>query len=88
MNDGETVTTVRAKFVCNSVTKFKSGWGEYPFHFNYNFGVVSSDSDENKKFFAATPSGKVELSALNADLFEVGREYYLDFSLAPVKESK
>lgn len=85
MNDGETVTTVRAKFMCNSVTKYKSGWGDFPIHYNFKFQVVSSGSDENKKFFAATPSGIVELSAVNADLFEVGREYYLDFSPAPTE---
>jgi hypothetical protein len=41
---------------------------------------VSSGSEENKKFFAATPSGIIELSALKEDLFEVGKEYYVTFS--------
>lgn len=75
---------VRAKFFCQSVTKYKHGWGgdQPPFHYNYRFQAVSSGSEENKKFFAATPSGQVELSALRDDLFEVGKEYYLDFSPA------
>jgi hypothetical protein len=71
---------VRAKFTCTQVTKYKSGWSDHPIHYNFKFQAVSSGSEENKKFFAATPSGSVELSALNADLFEVGKEYYLDFS--------
>jgi len=70
---------IRAKFTCTQVTKFKSGWGDYPIHYNFKFQAVSSGSEENKKFFAATPSGSIELSALNADLFEVGKEYYIDF---------
>ena len=73
---------VRAKFTCIQVTKYKSGWGDYPFHFNYKFMAVSSGSEENKAFFAATPSGSVELSALKSDMFEVGKEYYLDFTPA------
>jgi hypothetical protein len=79
----EDMMDVRAKFSCSSVTKFKSGWGDYPIHYNFKFQVVSSGSEENKKFFAATPSGILELSALKEDLFEVGKEYYLDFSPAP-----
>ena len=73
---------VRAKFTCNSVTKYKSGWGDFPNHYNFEFSAVSSGSEENKKFFAATPSGTVKLSALKEDLFEVGKEYYLDFTPA------
>lgn len=73
---------VRAKFTCYQVTKYRSGWGEYPYHYTYKFQAVSNGSEENKKFFAATPSGSVELTALNAELFEVGKDYYLDFSPA------
>ena len=73
---------VRTKFICTSVTKYKSGWGDYPIHYTFKFNVVSSGSDENKQFFASTPSGSVELVALKADLFEIGQEYYLDFILA------
>ena len=76
------MSNVRAKLTCSRVTKYKSGWGDYPIHYTFNFQVVSNGSEENKKFFAATPSGSVELTALNADLFEVGKEYYLDFSEA------
>lgn len=47
---------------------------------------VYGDGDpdhENTKFFHATPSGKIELGCVNleaAERFELGREYYVDFS--------
>jgi hypothetical protein len=50
----------------------------------FEFGVVtarSEDSEENKKFFAATPSGKMEFGTVNfsaAEGMEVGTEYYVD----------
>ncbi len=80
---------VRAKFYCTSVTKWMSqahnpSTGKYepcPV-FNYKFQAVTSGSDENKSFFASTPSGSIELSAIRDDLFELNKEYYLDFSLA------
>lgn len=48
--------------------------------------VRSNDSKhENAKFWNATPSGKIELGIINleaAEYFELGKEYYLDFTLA------
>lgn len=44
---------------------------------------VYSGSDENKKFFSATPGGNVTLYCTNPDVakyFEVGFEYYIDFT--------
>ena len=64
----EPVKTIRAKFWCTSVLKtlqsFKNDeTGEYERHpvFTYKFQVVSSGSEENKKFFASTPSGNLDL---------------------------
>lgn len=40
---------------------------------------------ENVKFWDATPSGKLELGCANlaaAEMFELGKEYYLDFTPA------
>jgi hypothetical protein len=40
---------------------------------------------ENTKFWHATPSGKLELGWANltaAEMFELGKEYYVDFTLA------
>lgn len=46
---------------------------------------VISGSDENKAFFASTPSGKIELGTVNKDAaaqFELMGEYYVDFTPA------
>lgn len=43
---------------------------------------------ENKKFWDATPSGEIRLGTVNPavwKLFELDKEYYVDFSLAPVE---
>ena len=72
---------VRAKFECYGMEKVK-GYGDHPFHYNYRFGAVTSGSDENRSFFASTPSGELKLQAVKADLFEVGKQYYIDFELA------
>jgi len=47
--------------------------------------VFSNDPNhENKKFWDATPSGKIEISAKPEALesFKVGDEYYIDFTPA------
>lgn len=49
------------------------------------FTVVTSGSDENKTFFASTPSGQIELNIVAPDAwknFELNKEYYVDFSPA------
>lgn len=74
--------TTRAKFKCDSVTKTKH-WNAAEQEFNYSarFTVVYGDSEENKKFFIATPSGTIEISTIVSDNFEPGKEYYVDFTL-------
>ncbi len=47
--------------------------------------VVSSGSDENKRFFQSTPTGSLELSMVSPDTwghFKLNGEYYLDFTPA------
>lgn len=73
------MNTVRCKFECVSVEKRK-GWGSYPFLYAAKFTVVVSGSDENKTFFAATPSGHIEISTVKEDHFVVGKLYYVDFT--------
>ena len=52
-----------------------------------NFTPVGDDSPENKLFWDATPSGSLQMGTLNPEAwkeFELGEEYYLDFT--PVKQ--
>lgn len=77
---------VRCKFRCDSVRKYSaSGWHTEPkvdFMYEYAFHAVTGDSPENKKFFASTPTGELKFSAVNGELFEPGKDYYLDLSPA------
>jgi|SoiMethySBSTD1v2_1073268.scaffolds.fasta_scaffold312808_2 hypothetical protein len=77
------MNTVRAKFRVDSITRRKG----------YNSGEtqdiklfpVHSGSEENKSFYAATPSGEITIGCANPDaakLFELGKEYYIDFTPA------
>ena len=73
--------TVRAKFVCQSVTQTKQHDGKVvnTFKFMAVYGGQGAN-EENKKFWEATPSGSVELSCVREEVkFEIGKEYYLDF---------
>ncbi len=74
----------RAKFRCVGVTKRPSWRGAgIPFTYDAEFQAVTEGSDENKRFFAATPSGNIKISTLAVDAFEPGEEYYVDFVPAP-----
>lgn len=69
---------VRAKFQVYEVAKTLSGH-------KVVLQPVTSGSEENKEFFKWTPSGKIELYCINdkaVEQFEVGKEYYVDFTLA------
>lgn len=76
--------TVRAKFVVQSITRQK-GWGGFAEIQSIRLSAVTGGSEEDKKFFAATPSGTVELGTVNpaaGNYFELGQAYYLDFTKA------
>lgn len=72
---------IRAKFVCMEVEK------TYP-EADYStvlLNPVIGGSKENESFYEATPGGGIELQVVKnetAQLFEVGKEYYVDFTLA------
>ena len=70
----------RAKFLCTEISK-QIGWGENKFVYAAKFRAVTSNSEENTTFFAATPSGNIEVHTIREDHFEVGKEYYVDFTL-------
>lgn len=69
----------RCKFRCDSVEKAK-GFNGHEFVYTAKFNAVYGDSEENKKFFAATPSGQITLALIVSDQFQPGKEYYLDIS--------
>lgn len=73
------MTTVRAKFAVDQITTHRGGK-------TVVLQPVTSGSEENKSFWKYTPSGKLEMwmneGVAAADLFAVGQEYYLDFTLA------
>lgn len=72
-------TTVRAKFHCNSIEQTE--WNT-----NVKMNVVFGNEGENKDFNDATPSGDLTIGIHGkvpaAGFFEVGKDYYLDFSKA------
>ncbi|MBO9598501.1 MAG: hypothetical protein J7559_11885 [Cohnella sp.] len=72
--------SVRAKFKVDSIKKFLGG-NEVSLKPVYD----SNKESENGRFYSYTPSGSITLSIVpdaTADRFEVGKEYYVDFTLA------
>lgn len=74
----------RCKFTCSEPTE-REGWNGHKTLFAAKFRPVYGNSEENKKFFEATPSGLLEIGCFAKKSFEVGKEYYLDISEAPVQ---
>ena len=74
------MNTVRTKFYCASKIEQVHAKG-VPFC-SYVFYLVASGNEENKALFEASPIGKLELASANDHLFEIGKEYYLDFTLS------
>lgn len=78
--------TTRAKFTVSSITN--------TLHWDRTKGnlatvklvPVAGTSPENQQFFDATPCGEINIGVLNpeaAKQFELGKSYYVDFTLAP-----
>jgi hypothetical protein len=80
--------SVRAKFVLMSYTThlvYPGGKESRKELRALKFSPVTNGSEENKSFFAYTPSGSVELGTVNEEAwkqFELGKSYYLDFTPA------
>lgn len=70
----------RAKFVCIGIEKV-IGYGADKFLYTCRFSAVVGGSPENKEFFAATPSGDLKMT-VRSPMFEVGKQYFLDFTPA------
>lgn len=68
--------SVKAKFLCNSITNFG--------HFQKaELSAVYGNSEENKDFSTATPSGNISISISNgtpaSDFFNPQKQYYVTF---------
>jgi len=77
-----------AKFKVSSITQ-TAHWGK-PGQLIYSLTLnpVTSGSDENHRFFEATPGGEIKLSVVSAAVgaqFPVGMEVYVDFT--PVQDT-
>lgn len=74
--------STRCKFRCVSKREYL-GWGpgpKPPTFYEYKFQVVTDDSEENKAFFASTPTGELSISVVRDGTFEVGKAYFIDLS--------
>lgn len=75
--------SVRCKVQCVRTSQSKYGYGqnEKP-QYEAEFSAVSGGSPENSNFFKYTPSCSIKTGILTQQFFEVGKEYYLDFTEA------
>ena len=72
----------RYKFICEEKTEQINGY-------KICFKPVTHGSSENESFFKWTPFGSVEIRLIDediAELFNVGEDYYFDFSSAKITD--
>jgi len=69
-------TLVRCKFICMAIVQFRAYYGKLLYKCKFN--PVTSGSDENKRFYDATPSGSLEFATIREMPFTIGAEYYVD----------
>lgn len=75
---------VRAKFKVHSITK-QAGWNGNKEVHTVKLMPVSGGSEENQRFYAATPGGSIDLSVVSEQVgnnFGIGEEFYVDFTKA------
>jgi hypothetical protein len=72
---------VRCKFKCGGKTQ-RTDQSGVDFVYDYDFFAVYNGSQENKEFWKYTPGGTLKVTAVRSDLFDVGKEYYLDITEA------
>lgn len=73
---------VRCKFKCISKTE-QLHWdrSKNKYLYQYTFVPVTEGSEENRKFYEATPSGELKLGTTRLDSFVVGQDYFIDLSM-------
>lgn len=76
--------TVRCKYTCNKVVKSTAWSDKTKFLYEAEFSPVMDGSEENKKFYDATPSGHLKVGTYKQDVFEPGKSYYIDITEADV----
>ena len=72
--------TVRAKFRCHFIQK-----ADGDSHRTIHMSPVTADTEENKSWSKYTPGGQLQMVISNPaafELFEQGKEYYLDIQPA------
>ncbi|WP_142783368.1 hypothetical protein [Changchengzhania lutea] len=75
------MSKVRAKFECVELVEDSQNESKH-----VSFSPVIDGSDENKSFSKYTPAGLINLQISNetegSNAFEIGKEYYVDFTEA------
>lgn len=76
---------VRCKFVYQGIETWQGPQGYISRKMRFGVVYSSDPNSENKKFWDATPGGLIELTTVNENAvkaFEIGKEYYVDFTPA------
>lgn len=77
--------SVRGKFRVNEVTQVE--WNRDARRIQF-LAVCNDGTEENEKFHRYTPVGNISITVDNpaaVSQFELGKEYYVDFSAVPPK---
>lgn len=80
--------SVRAKFRVESISPNIANDADFANGGSVVLRPVTGGSAENDSFYYQTPGGMVQLSTINQNAikeFEVGKEYYVDFTRAEEK---
>lgn len=79
--------SVVAKFKVTGITQ-RQGWADNSFIWDIKLNPVVGNTEENKSFYAATPSGEIILGTVNesaAKAFKPGKDYFVTFEEAPTQ---
>lgn len=70
----------RCKVRCQRVSKIDWGNGQIVHEAEFSCVTDRNGGEENKSFFASTPSGRINLQTVREDHFQAGQDYYVDFT--------